>query len=60
MQNESQPVTKLVFKAGEVFLEAQGERKPIEEVVDTSSSQGAKIVGSFRSAASDYADLVNR
>lgn len=60
MLNEAQPTTKLIFRAGEVFVDSKGVRRPIEEVVDTSSPQGAKFVGSFKSAAADYADLINR
>ena len=60
MSNEHQPIDKLIFKAGEVFLESKGEQKPIEEMVDTSSPQGVRLVESLKSAASDYADLVNR
>lgn len=60
MSSELQPVTKLTFRAGEVFLESKGNRKPIEEVVDTNSPQGVRLVESFRSAAYDYASLVSR
>lgn len=60
MKNESQPVTKLTFRAGEVFLVSQDQQKLIEEVVDASSFQGAKLVGSFKSAAADFAELNGR
>lgn len=61
MQNEQQLSDKLIFKAGKVFLESQGEQKPIETVVvDTNSLTGAKFVSTLTNAAADYAELNGR
>lgn len=55
-----QPDSRLIFRAGEVFLESQGEREPIEEAVDTNLPRGAAFVKTLRTAAADYAELDGR
>lgn len=60
MPNERQPVDKLVFQAGRVYIESKGEQKPIEEVIDINLPRGAAFVDTLRAAAADRAELNGR
>ncbi len=60
MSNELQPDSKLIFKAGEVFLESHGKQMPIEEVIDINLPRGAALVNTLRTAAADRAELNGR